>query len=520
MDKNKLASILFLIKKYQPQPGLSQRFFNRKLNVAKLTVSTSESSTPEKELTGFRRREALLEATERIAKIGHYQWNFKHERLVSCSAEFAGIFDMTIEQAINSLSSWENMLACVHPEDRQVYKATSAALRVNKSLDTDYRLLLKSGVIKHVREYGIIIRDEQGEELSVFGLLQDVTSQFKHERELAYRDELSRQAESITDIGHFIYDEISEAHLHISEGYARIYGTTSEAFLSDVRNLEDELADIHKDDRAMVEQEYRRYMESGRDCVIEFRIHRADGEVRWIRELTRAYRKKGNRVAQTIGVIQDITERIKYEQEIIRAKSSLEQQVADRTNELANTIKQLQSEIIEREAVTSRLNFLANHDALTGLPSLRLCKDRLERSIIDAQRNKQLAAVMFLDLDGFKAINDSYGHELGDEVLKRTAKRIQIEIRETDTVARIGGDEFLIILSSLPDIKIVERIAANLINRIAEPIELENISVSISSSIGIALYPHNGSTTKELIRNADTTMYAVKNSGKNNFRFV
>ena len=148
-------------------------------------------------------------------------------------------------------------------------------------------------------------------------------------------------------------------------------------------------------------------------------------------------------------MLQDITAQKTAEQEIIDARDTLEQQVVERTHELANTVKQLQVEIEEREKIAGELDFLANHDALTGLPSLRLCKDRLDQSLIAARRNRQTSAVMFLDLDGFKEINDEHGHEFGDKVLKVTADRIKAEIRESDTVARIGGDEFVIILSKI-----------------------------------------------------------------------
>jgi diguanylate cyclase (GGDEF)-like protein len=223
---------------------------------------------------------------------------------------------------------------------------------------------------------------------------------------------------------------------------------------------------------------------------------------------------------QTIGVMQDITEQKNSEQEIINARDTLEQQVVERTRELANTVQQLQVEIEEREKVTAELDFLANHDALTGLPSLRLCKDRLDQSLAEARRNRQTSAVMFLDLDGFKEINDQHGHEFGDLVLKATADRIRDEIRETDTVARIGGDEFVIILSSLPESNIADRIAASVIKRIAQPVQIRSNEVTISASIGISLYPQDGTTAKELIRSADDAMYKVKHQGKNSFGFA
>ena len=224
-------------------------------------------------------------------------------------------------------------------------------------------------------------------------------------------------------------------------------------------------------------------------------------------------------MSQSIGVLQDITGQKNIEQNLRDARDSLETMVNDRTRELAETIEQLEEEISEREKVSAELNFLANHDALTGLPSLRLCKDRLDRSLAEARRNQQMSAVMFLDLDGFKEINDSYGHEFGDLVLKVTADRIQAEIRETDTVARIGGDEFVIILSRVPDLEIVERIATNLNRQISQSIHIVQFEVSISASIGISLYPDHGSTAEDLIRSADKAMYLVKNSGKNGFQF-
>ncbi len=177
-------------------------------------------------------------------------------------------------------------------------------------------------------------------------------------------------------------------------------------------------------------------------------------------------------------------------------------------------------EIEEREKIAAELDFLANHDALTGLPSLRLCKDRLDQSLAEARRNRQTSAVMFLDLDGFKGINDEHGHEFGDLLLKATADRIKAEIRETDTVARIGGDEFVIILSSLPEVSIVDRIAASLIEQISNPVNIENTEVAVSASIGISLYPENGTTAEELIRSADKAMYQIKRQGKNDFGFV
>jgi len=620
--------------------------------VTKAKLSKPAGADPDDELERLRHRMTLFEATEQVAQIGHFEWNYDLDRLESCSEGYAQLFGVSIAQMLATHTSREKSLAQVHPQDLERYLADSERLREANSLDLNYRLLVGVDQVRHVREIGIMVGGDGNTAKIFFGILQDVTKQVNHERDLEYRDELASQAEMITDIGHFIFDEINEVYVYISEGFARIYGTSVDAYTSNIRSINDDLSDIHVDDRARVSEQYRRYLDTGEIPPIEYRIHRADGEIRWIRELSKAHRKIEGRVSQTIGVQQDITERVQFEQElilkdtlatqaeaitdighfifdeinnkylfaspgleqiygigpgelvnpvnslvnnlkivheddrervqkvydefmikgdpwqvdyrllrgdgqfrwvrelgkahlvnhgiseqtigvlqditdqkkaeqdIIDARDSLGQKIVERTRELANTVKQLQGEIEERKKIAAELEFLANHDALTGLPSLRLCKDRLDHSLAEARRNRQTSAVMFLDLDGFKAVNDSYGHELGDLVLKVTADRIKTEIRETDTVARIGGDEFVIILSSLPKIEIAQRIATSLIEQISQAILIGQNEVSVSASIGIAIYPEDGTTSEELIRTADKAMYLVKHSGKSNFGFA
>ena len=747
-------------------------------------LTFAADSALEAELARFRQHQALLDRTEKIAHIGHFEWSYELDRLLSCSEEYARIHDMTIDEVMAAHSSWQKVIEQVHPDDRAVFEKSEFALRRDKSIDIEFRLVLASGEIRYIREFAIEVSDESGAEIGTFGILQDISERIRYERDLEYRDELARQTEAITDIGHFIYDEENERYVYMSEGCARIYGTSVDDYVARAQSLEDDLSDIHEEDVSRVREAYAEYRESGRDCAIEYRVRRLDGKIRWLRELTRAKRKKNGRVVQTPGVVQDITERVRREQdmlfkdeitrqaeaitdigyflfderenhhlyispgqarivgmsveeyyhrvesnedyfklvyeedrdivrdayydslkreggwdieyrvqredgelrwvreigrehsrdsegviksigviqditaqknieqellykdalanqaeaiteighfiydeirqkylyvspglarihgmgenevvtrivswegdldvihpedrqnvrraydkflaeggdwqvdyrlmradgevrwiremgkayvinhgipeqtigvlqditaqknaerEIIRAKETLEQQVVERTRELANTVKRLQEEIEEREKIAAELDFLANHDALTGLPSLRLCKDRLNQSLAEARRNRQTSAVMFLDLDGFKEINDEHGHEFGDQVLKITADRIKNEIRETDTVARIGGDEFVIILSRLPQIEIANRIAAELIESIARPLRVDRLEAGLSASIGISLYPENGTTAEELIRSADKAMYAIKRAGKNGYGYA
>ncbi len=374
--------------------------------------------------------------------------------------------------------------------------------------------------VRWVNEVGKVHKRNADRIEQTIGVVQDVTKQKKIEEELRYKDAVANQAEAITDIGHFIYDEIKQTYLFVSPGLARIHGLNeSQVAQFDVSSVGG-LNSVHPDDREMVEKVHDRFLAKGEGWQVEFRLLRVDGGIRWVREIGKVHNYSHGIPEQTIGVLQDITAQKNAEQEIIEARDTLEQQVVERTRELANTVKQLQIEIEERKKITAELQFLANHDALTGLPSLRLCKDRLNQSLADARRKRQTSAVMFLDLDGFKEINDRYGHEFGDSVLRGIADRITTEIRETDTVARIGGDEFVIILSSLPESDIARRIASSLVEAIARPLTIDDVEVEVSVSIGISLYPENGVTAEELIRSADKAMYRIKREGKNNFGFV
>ncbi len=165
------------------------------------------------------------------------------------------------------------------------------------------------------------------------------------------------------------------------------------------------------------------------------------------------------------------------------------------------------------------ISHLANHDQLTGLPTMRLAQDRLEMAVHRAERHNQQVAVMFIDLDGFKKINDAFGHECGDDALREIAKRILQIVRADDTVARRSGDEFLVILESIADKAYVADVAARILAEISRPLPYKDISCTLGASIGISIYPDNGRDVQELERLADQAMYQVKHNQKNDFVF-
>ncbi len=170
----------------------------------------------------------------------------------------------------------------------------------------------------------------------------------------------------------------------------------------------------------------------------------------------------------------------------------------------------------EREAC---IEYQAYHDALTTLPNRRLFHDRLERSLAQVERSGESLAVLFLDLDRFKNINDSLGHEVGDHLLQEVAKRLKEIVRNEDTVSRLGGDEFTVLLSRIAKRKEAEKVVRKLIIAFRKPFEIDGHTLHISSSIGAALFPCDGETPERLMKNADSAMYRAKEAGRNNYCF-
>ena len=173
----------------------------------------------------------------------------------------------------------------------------------------------------------------------------------------------------------------------------------------------------------------------------------------------------------------------------------------------------------ERRRLQERVEHLALHDPLTGLPNSRLLLDRLEQTIAAARRAKRAMGVLYIDLDGFKPVNDTWGHATGDRVLKTVAGRLTQALRETDSVARVGGDEFVAILGPVATESDAISVAGRVLTTVAMPMDLGNAWVELSASIGIALYPNHGEDAQSLLQRADTAMYQAKRSGKNVWRF-
>jgi diguanylate cyclase (GGDEF)-like protein len=199
----------------------------------------------------------------------------------------------------------------------------------------------------------------------------------------------------------------------------------------------------------------------------------------------------------------------------IRERKALEQELAKNQVELADS----QAELSHTQDREKRARHLSLHDVVTGLPNRRLFNDRLEIALAQAKRHQRRLAVMFIDLNKFKGVNDSHGHDAGDKVLKIVSERLQASVRGDDTVGRRGGDEFVYLMLEVKNPSDVEHAAGKLLDRIGQSCEFDGLTLSVNASIGIALYPQDGESADALLRNADSAMYEAKQSNSG-YRFA
>jgi len=267
------------------------------------------------------------------------------------------------------------------------------------------------------------------------------------------------------------------------------------------------------------------HLATGEAFVAERPLKRKDGSLFWCKLVAKAIDPKHPEEG-AIGIYEDITAeraaRASLEASRDAAEASreaLELAVAERTMELQDANERLQAEIADRRQAETRAQHLADHDALTGLPNRRLLEDRLTQALAASQRNRKQTAVMFVDLDRFKNINDSLGHAAGDLVLKEVAERLVKQLRVVDTICRMGGDEFVVVLPEIKRAADAANVAAKILETVAQPFTVEERELHITPSVGISVFPDDGRDAESLIRNADAAMYHAKETGRANYQF-
>src|SRR5688572_22866710 len=263
---------------------------------------------------------------------------------------------------------------------------------------------------------------------------------------------------------------------------------------------------LFSDENEWKEPARRAYEETppGGIHTVEVRMTRADGSS-FICHARGRRIDPGDAEQEWIWSCEDVTAEREAELRVQHVLGELERKVAERTAEL--------------EEAKARAQHLADHDALTGLPNRRLLEDRLTQALALSHRNRKNSAVMFVDIDRFKTINDSLGHAIGDALLKEVANRLVGQLREGDTICRIGGDEFVVVLPEVKRSSDVAHVAQKVIEQLSQPVTVEERELVVTCSIGIAVYPDDGRDAESLIRNADAAMYHAKELGRANYQF-
>ncbi|MDB5950748.1 MAG: sensory box protein [Massilia sp.] len=264
--------------------------------------------------------------------------------------------------------------------------------------------------------------------------------------------------------------------------------------------------------------ETSRDFRAGRVSMNEHQLVRKDGSLFWARLSGRPF-DLSRHTGRSVWLVDDVTARREAAEAVRRARDELEVRVLERTAELAGANALLQGEIVERRQAEARVHHMAYHDNLTGLPNRALLSDRLDRAMLSAQRSERRLAVMFIDLDRFKTINDSLGHLTGDQLLKEVAGRLCRSVRASDTVARLGGDEFVVLVPGIRNACECNQVADKMIEALAAPFPFEGRMLHITPSIGICIYPDDGGDVQTLMRHADAAMYHAKANGRNNYQF-
>ena len=319
--------------------------------------------------------------------------------------------------------------------------------------------------------------------LGVLGISRDITARHEVDEQLRYSQRMLEEAQRIGRIGSWDLDLVANRLTWTREVY-HIFELDPDDVTPSYDGF---LAAIHPEDRAMVDAAYRDSLRTRRPYKLEHRLLMQDGRIKYVEEQGETTFDTFGKALHSFGTVQDVTER-----HITHAELEQKQQHLDR---------------------------LAHYDSLTGLPNRMLFRDRLEQSLLKARRRREQLAVLFVDLDEFKQINDSLGHAVGDLVLQQVARRFLTVVREEDSVARLGGDEFTVILESIQSVESVSQVAQKLIHVTQEPLLIDERELYVTTSIGISLFPGDGQDAETLLRNADTAMFKAKEQGRNAFHF-
>lgn len=435
----------------------------------------------------LRRSEERLALALRASDSGIWDWDIETDSRFYSSRyrEILGYRDLSNERFCAAFKFHD----ALHPEDRaRVWEARKRAFEKRAAYRQAFRLRLKDGAYRWFEGRGQAQYNAGGIPVRFAGSITDVTEQREREDALAQtRAEVSVAQERLRDAIERIPDafalfDAADRLVLCNRKYVDVFAGETDP---------ESLIGMSFGDLA------RLSIRNGEVIPAQF-----DGDAEaWIAECVRMHRNPD------IGEI------------LLQTGNGRWFQMRERRTRDGGIVG-VRSDVTEIKASEAHVRHLAYHDPLTGLPNRRLLQDRMERSFTLARRNKTQVAVLMVDLDNFKTINDRHGHRIGDEVLREVASRLKICVREADTVVRHGGDEFVVLLPELQRAQDAARVADKIIEDIAAPMRVGALELGVSASIGISFYPIDGQESDSLVWMADKAMYRMKQEGGSGMRFA
>ena len=357
----------------------------------------------------------------------------------------------------------------------EAYAQIRSKVEVGAPARAELRIRRADGVERWI-DTTVTVLDRIGDRCYCLEISRDVTERHQMLAELAGREGQLREAEALTSVGSWEWDIDGDTVTWSPQLY-RVYGLDPADGV--LITLPAYLARIHPDDRQMVGDIVGHALRTGEGFVVDYRAARTDGQVQWLQSRGRVIRdERHQRSLRMVGTCQDITEQ--------------------KTSE----------ESLRRQAL---------HDALTGLPNRALLADRLAHAMAYAARRSSRTAVLFVDIDDFKAVNDRYGHQCGDEALIEVARRLETSLRPSDTLARVGGDEFVAVCEDVASADDAAALAERIIDALVPEVQLTDGAVEVRVSVGVSVGV-GGDHPEALVRRADAAMYEAKLAGGGAYR--
>ncbi|WP_415579406.1 EAL domain-containing protein [Filibacter tadaridae] len=412
-----------------------------------------------------------------VKMIGVGIWNYEMETgKLDCSDEVFDIYGIEKTENVN----YEVFTSRVHPDDHTSFVvAYRSAVENGIGFRTAFHIVRDDGSIRLLDQYTDLVFDEDQKILRVIGTTFDITEQQKSQQNPDGKQGNLKEIARFLEVGIWTVDTATNKVLFCSKGMEPICGYSSSVFEMNIMSWGDIV--FHEDF-----QDYRDRQEMLKREKLpqsEYRIVHKNGEIRWVRDESIPTYDEAGKLIRLDGIITDIT---------------------------------------EQKSTQSQLDYLARlayHDDLTELPNRRMFNEEVNALLEKSALFDSKFAVLYLDMDGFKKVNDTLGHHTGDELLKEFSLRLKLCISSHDFVARLGGDEFSVLIRNMKGREQIEEIASKMIDLLGEPYLIGESELFVTVSIGIAVFPIDGESAETLLERADLSLYRIKEKGKNNYKF-